>query len=338
MILISLISDQTIPNLLFIKEFGNNADKFVFISTRLMKQKNKTDHLVDAAGINIDKCDEIILPDENDPKDINELLKKHFQGNDRYVVNITCGNKIMFMVAHNYFTSSGNLVYYMPIGKNYFIDLNNTENIMEVKTRLNLREYLSAYGVSYNSFPKNKISNFHILKQIYKEYRNNGYNPEKVAGLRDNEHKQFFTGEWFEQYVYYLLKKQFKLSEENIEIQLKINNLPQPQRSGSDNELDVVFTMNNELYVIEAKVSIGIKRISKKFLDNILFKLSAINKNFGLRSNAWVVTLADFNWESENFKKDLKRKLIILGISGIEDREKIKQGSLSLKKDEALYI
>ncbi len=323
MIIISLISDQTLPNLLFIKEFGKNADKFVFVTTRLMKQKGKTEHLVNAAAINDEMYEEIVLPDENDPKKINEMLKKHFPGNSEYVVNITCGNKIMFMVAHNYFKSSGNLVYYMPIGKNHFIELNNPENIMEVKTRLSVKEYLNAYGISFNSLSKNEIKDFLVLKQIFKEYKKNDYNPHKMADCRDYEHKQFFRGDWFEQYVYHIIKKQFALPDEYIELQLKINNLPEPHRAGYDNELDVVFTLKNELYVIEAKVSIGVEKINKKVLDNTLFKLSAINKNFGLRSNAWVVTLADLNSESENFKNDLQRRLLVLGIAGIEDRERI---------------
>ena len=165
-----------------------------------------------------------------------------------------------------------------------------------------------------------------MLKQILKEYRQNGYDPGRVAGLRDNEYKDFFTGGWFEQFVFYRLREQFGLDEGFIELRVKINNFPEPHRAGSDNELDVVFTLDNELYVVEAKVSLGQARLNKTLLYNILFKLSALNRNFGLRSHPRLITLADLSAEAGNFRRDLNRKMRVLGIEGIDDRQKVLTG------------
>lgn len=84
-----------------------------------------------------------------------------------------------------------------------------------------------------------------------------------------------------------------------------------------------MFVHKNQIYVIEAKVSVGKNKINTINLNNILFKLSALNKNFGLRSHAYLFTLADFSNQSEEFIADLQRKLKVLSINKIFDRQLI---------------
>ena len=55
-ILISIVSDQTIPNILFIREV-KEVDRYIFISTKKMEGKNKTKHIIDAAGISTENID-----------------------------------------------------------------------------------------------------------------------------------------------------------------------------------------------------------------------------------------------------------------------------------------
>jgi hypothetical protein len=324
--IISLISEQTIPNLLFIKEFGEEGDEYLFISTATMKGLGKTDALVKAAGLNADRCRELIVPDENDIKGMEAFLIEQFGGQTGFLVNITCGTKPMFLVAFNFFSRPGNRVYYLPIGQNRVRALFPGNSESALKYRLNVREYLFACGISYEPLPPVEYREYKMLKQILKEYRQNGFEPGRVAGLRDNEYKDFFTGGWFEQFVFYRLREQFGLDEGFIELRVKINNFPEPHRAGSDNELDVVFMVDNELYVVEAKVSLGQARLNKTLLYNILFKLSALNRNFGLRSHPRLITLADLSSESGNFRRDLNRKMRVLGIEGIDDRQKVLTG------------
>ncbi len=326
--IISLISDQTIPNLLFIKEFGHQAGEFIFIGTAAMQQKGKTEALIKAAGLESSKCRELMVPDETDIAGMEAFFEQHFGRESGFLVNITCGTKPMFLVAHNFFSRPGNQVFYLPIGQNVIRELFPRNSESELIARLNVKEYLGACGISYEPLAASEYRDYRMLKQIMKEYRQNGFQPEQVAGQRDNEFKDFFTGGWFEQYIHYRLREQFSLAEGFIESRVKINNFPEPHRAGFDNELDVVFTRENELYLVEAKVSMGQARLNKTLLDNILFKLSALNRNFGLRSHARLATLADLSVEPLNFHKDLRRKMKVLGIEGIDDRQKVLEGKL----------
>lgn len=326
--LVSLISDQAIPNLLFIKEFSGEIGSYVFITTPLMQSRLKTQHLMDAAALKPNMCREVVVENENDLEAIHQVLSKEFTGLS-YLVNLTGGTKMMFLAAYNFFRKTGNSLYYLPIAKNTVTELYPGNQITEVSSRLTVKEYLQAYGISYNAESPEKIEDFALLKQILKDYRRVGYD---INALQNNfsDSKQFFTGDWFEQFVYHLIKQKYRLTNGFIETRLKINNFAEQHRSGNDNELDVVFSLNNELHVIEAKVSLGIKKINPATLDKALFKLSALNKNFGLRSHPWLFTLSDLENETDNFKSDLNRKLKVLGIKEIIDRNKIISKSFNI--------
>lgn len=314
-----LISDQTIPNLLFLKEFAGDADRVLFISTAAMQRKGKVKHLLEASGIAL-PYEILELEDENDPASVETTLRNKIPDPQNHWVNLTCGNKIMFLVAHNFFVKGNNRLVYMPIGKDYFMDMNDTAKKHLIQTRLPVNEYLLAYGIYSVDEPDDQVSDYKHLKLMLKEYRSNEYDVNKMNENKLGETHYFFTGGWFEQYVYYRIKEQFKLKEEHIKVNVKVNNSHQQHRAGNDNEFDIIFTHNNELYVVEAKVGIGGVKKRWKNMEKILFKLGALNRNFGLRSHAWLVTLADLNESSPNFKEDTMRKLNVLGIEGIRDR------------------
>ncbi len=50
-VLVSVISEQTIPNLLLIKEFEGKYDDMLFISTKQMEEKGQSRWIERAAGI-----------------------------------------------------------------------------------------------------------------------------------------------------------------------------------------------------------------------------------------------------------------------------------------------
>lgn len=321
--LISLISDQVVPNLLFIKEMGHQADSFVFITTPLMKERGKTTDLLDAAGLNHDICSELLIDDENNIEGISKALESRLPGNKKFLVNLTGGNKIMFLSAYNFFRKHGNRIFYLPIGRNMLAEI-YPENVMhDLLFRVNVKEYLRACGISFQASTANEIHGYKFLKTLFKEYRQSGFDITRLYQSRDQEHQAFFTGGWFEQYTYHVLKRELNLPGTFIEQGLRINNLPEKHRAGNDNELDVVFTYENELYVVEAKVSLGVKKINRQTLDHTLFKLSALNNNFGLRSKAFIFTMSDIGTEPASFQNDLDRKMRVLGIKGVVDRSKI---------------
>lgn len=79
---------------------------------------------------------------------------------------------------------------------------------------------------------------------------------------------EYLTGGWFEEYVYYLVKKYVKPQDIAIGVQIS--------RVGvrHDNELDVVFTKGNKLFVIECKTGVKTERL----FNEIVYKACAIKE------------------------------------------------------------
>ncbi len=152
-ILISLISDQTIPNLLLIKELEGRYDQLVFISTPAMELGGKSGWIEEAAGIEKGSVPRIIV-EENNWTDIREKLQSFSWPNDaRFIVNQTGGTKVMTLSVFEFFSFKNSRIVYAPIGKNQIEELFplHTQKPQEIKYRLNLKEYLLAHGLYFQS-------------------------------------------------------------------------------------------------------------------------------------------------------------------------------------------
>ncbi|HOS91379.1 MAG TPA: hypothetical protein PLD74_12465 [Prolixibacteraceae bacterium] len=68
-LLVSLLSDQTIPNVQLINQFISQVDKYLFISTSLMEKKKVGTWIVKACGCDIK---------ESKPSNIPESFTRHF--------------------------------------------------------------------------------------------------------------------------------------------------------------------------------------------------------------------------------------------------------------------
>lgn len=90
----------------------------------------------------------------------------------------------------------------------------------------------------------------------------------KVSGVLNRSELEYLTGGWFEEYVYYQVVKYIK--PQDIALGVKIS------RAGvnHNNELDVVFTKGNKLFVIECKTGVQTERL----FNEIVYKLCAIRE------------------------------------------------------------
>ncbi len=149
-IIVSLVGDQTIPNLLFIKEKGF-AEFYYFVSTDLMEKRNHTFNTVKSL-----KIDELAYKTlkviEDSISDIDEKLDSQLEidDDDEILINITGGTKIMALSVYNYFTRIGaGDIFYIPIGKNEIRQIFplRKNRLTAIGQRVNLWEYLTAYGV-----------------------------------------------------------------------------------------------------------------------------------------------------------------------------------------------
>jgi hypothetical protein len=150
-ILVSLISDQAIPNVLFIKDHPK-ADLYVFISTVQMEQKGVVKHIIKACKEEVGNHQTILI-EEDSLIDFEKIINIELesQDDDHYLVNITGGTKMMSLGAYNFFTKIGaSDIYYLPIGKSHFRQIFplKKNKIKEIQFRINLLDYLEANGVA----------------------------------------------------------------------------------------------------------------------------------------------------------------------------------------------
>ncbi|MEA2113991.1 MAG: DUF1887 family CARF protein [Thermodesulfobacteriota bacterium] len=335
-ILVSLVSEQTIPNILFIKEC-NSIDIYLFLSSKIMEGKNKSHDIIQACNDVTDNNCTIITVQEDSLQDIErQLTKQSFNHSDNFIVNLTAGTKIMAIGTYDFFKNKNSKMIYIPIGKNEYHTLYPTSG--EKKTtkpidyRIGVHDYLTGYGITIKN-PK-KINKTLCLKtesdQFFLFYIECGknelyslndlrkYRDKKKVSIGDLSHKsqeilikcpverfrkaevlrkaevKYLTGEWFEEYVYYLIKTSFNLNEKDIAIGVQI------ERGGVQNEIDIMFTRENRLYVIECKTSTYDENQNKNILNETLYKISALKKDFGLFVKPYLFTLSPEDKVQEN--------------------------------------
>jgi hypothetical protein len=87
-------------------------------------------------------------------------------------------------------------------------------------------------------------------------------------GMLNRSELEYLTGGWFEEYVYYQIKKSIKPQDLAINVKISRNGIRH------NNELDVVFTKGNKLFVIECKTGVQTERL----FNEIVYKLCAISE------------------------------------------------------------
>lgn len=323
--IVSILSDHLLPNFLFIKEMEGQYSDLLFVSTPQMEMQEKAMHLEVALGRKEGSVRRIVVANDNYKEILDALRAEQLSGSVEYVVNITGGTKTMSLAVHEYFCQFNASFVYVPIGKNSYYDF-STDQTHSLDYRVSLNEYFTLYGLAYdydndlicdaqrpfNLFNEQKMSNFYLTEKL--RYAHKAPRPEL---------RRYLGGEWFEEYVYLRIKRDFKLRDEDIAKSVKICRL---SSTSNDNELDVVFVKDNALYVIECKVSMtGYGKEPKSVVDEYLYKLAAISKDFGLRVNSYIFTLHQMWRFAKATQENMNKRMRILGIRDIIDGPKLTQ-------------
>ena len=320
-IIIVLVSQQTIQNVLFIKEFvKSNDDHILLISTKGMKEKEEWIK----NSLNIQNKYHSIIVDEYDNKDILEKLKEFniHEYKNKYI-NITGGTKLMSIETYDFFKSIENChIYYITRGNEYKkIFPIEEENTYNFKCSVSIKEYFKAYGFESKESGLSEIDKeytygflekfletdkYDIIKKLQDERNNNsvkkkgrlstveveGLNdflsdiafPLKNEGIISKKEIEYLTGGWFEEYIYYTLKDASVVQDADILCGVSKKN------GRSDNELDIVILKENQLHIIECKTYICNKGKSSLPADAV-YKLDSIQKELGLFAKPYIVTL-----------------------------------------------
>jgi len=154
-VIVSLISDQTIPNVIFIRDMPK-AEFYLFISTEKMENRGVVQNIINACGDDFIQAYEIIQVEEDSLVDFKSILSEKLERMDdhHYHVNITGGTKIMSLGAYNFFTELGDAtIYYLPLVKNYFRQIFpiKKNKVKDIQFHINLKDYLVANGVTVQS-------------------------------------------------------------------------------------------------------------------------------------------------------------------------------------------
>ena len=323
--IVSILSDHLLPNFLFIKEMEGLYSDLLFVSTPQMEMQEKAMHLEVALGRKEGSVRRIVVANDNYKDILDTLRAEQLSDSVEYIVNITGGTKTMSLAVHEYFCQFNASFVYVPIGKNSYYDF-STDQTHSLDYRVSLNEYFTLYGLAYdydndlicdaqrpfNLFNEQKMSNFYLTEEL--RFAHKAPRPEL---------RRYLGGEWFEEYVYLRIKRDFKLRDEDIAKSVKICRL---SSTSNDNELDVVFVQDNALYVIECKVSMtGYGKEPKSVVDEYLYKLAAISKDFGLRVNSYIFTLHQMWRFAKATQENMSKRMRILGIRDIIDGPKLTQ-------------
>lgn len=335
-IFITLISDQSIPNVQYIKEFSPIA-KYYFISTHKMEDKNKSQFIMDSTKI--PKSDlSIMIVNEEDYNDIISVLNSiKYEDGSEYYVNCTLGTKIMSIALFDFFKERKNVhLLYTPIGTNkYKYILNGNEN--EFKVKVTVKEYFACYGISisktgtcqhdfetaneiYNVFLKLSSNELKIIDLMREREviqngkikkikgREDGVKINEINGLNDllKKIKYQSQNDKLSKYdVQYLTGGWFeewvyhkiKSSLDLSDNEIQLGVLC---KNIADNDLDVVFLYRNDLYVIECKTT-----MNRELQLSTLYKSGALIDKFGRAAKGMLFTLQDLR-ENGKLKESIE--------------------------------
>ncbi len=333
-VLVSLVSDQTIPNILAIHHFS--PDELLFITTEKMEKKHKTGSIVETlrqlgfayAENSVQK----LLVKEDSILDCHRKIEEWMTGREdgEFIVNFTCGTKIMSIAAYEFFKDYGSRMIYIPIPKNEYIipfPKKSSTHPEPLPLRLSVPQYLAAYGLKVTNSAKLPeyereasarsnisafvVSNYERLKPLLgflgerlRKYRDDKeynfcigfeeatdeeqaffslmdikYDGDNISKKLARSEVGFLTGGWLEEFCLNEIQKVQGIND--VVIGLKLMN-----KQGSDNEFDVMFTKDNSLFVVECK---SLDQNDDKKTD-ALYKIGALQKEFGLRVESFLVT------------------------------------------------
>lgn len=324
--------EEIILNYLFIKEMFESGDTTLLISPlRLSKQIDRYIDLLPEIDtfktIILEREGDEELWDK-----IYRYINTRLSPSELYYVNLSSGTRLISIAVQQAFERFNSKFFFMPQDKNIIIhsQIDGSANysadiICEINHKVTVSEYLNINGIEsscrgitqsieytsyiYSLFMDRAFTayDWDIIEQL-REHRNGYVNIDGVEGLRDFLNRiyfplqqnnkllpheiQYITGNWFEEYIYTLIKSIVTPNDIAISVEIK--------RIGSHNtnELDVVFTYNNKLYAIECKTGVG--RVS--IFNQIVYKACALKEALlGVRSNAYIISLNDVN-DSYMFK------------------------------------
>jgi hypothetical protein len=292
-----------------------------------MEAKQVTDHLISALKLPENCCHKVLI-DANDALLIFDQLRDFsFPNEVEYFINITGGNKLMSQMVFQHFLNFKSKMYYAPIGSDNYQQL--YPEIISIpkdpEIKISLVQYLHSYGYEitgdmpyYKGTPK--------PTSLFKKVLDAGgaANVPEIKRSISPDYKEndkgYLSGDWFEFYCYQFFKRIFCLSETQIGCSVGLKKIGSPTGNEHDNEFDLMFIFQNDLYVFECKVYSS-KNYKKEKYQIPMYKLASLTHQFGLKCKKYLAVLAELPESPENLTQleQLRSNLGIDKLISIED-------------------
>ena len=353
---------KLLPNVQLIKEMKSEVTEYLFISTEKMeKRMSQMDEKAAALDKDNSSLNHIVVKEFSFDDIVEKLDKFDFSSFNKLILNLTGGTKVLTLAAHDYFKQLGAEVYYVTGFNNEFIKIfpGRFKHIKFFSTRINIKEYLFAHGFCYEESEKSEIDENYTI-HLYNRYIENGFAGfyEELAFLRSKRNKgiktlseakidfskffdyidyspikanslssyevKYLTGEWLEEYVGNMIKKELNLADSELLVGVTLyKELPQEHKANDvqkllgegvqlsddspNNEIDVMFVYDNKFYTIECKTSIinliesglnadgTVKYKESNILGETIYKAEYMKNRFGLLAKSIILTLTSFN-------------------------------------------
>lgn len=327
-VLVSILSDNNIPNYLFIKEMEGRWDTLVFISTSKMDDRRR--HIITTLGVENDAVTCVTIDSDDYNKSLAELSDKLADNEgDAFLVNLTGGTKMMSLAVYKcfsaferadffYVSQSATKYHSLSEGVSYSLDY-----------RVSLEEYFGLYGIrisreealikpaaqTFSEFNTVRNCNYRLTYEMY-----NASSPSLDLSAED---RRYYGGAWFEEYSYLRIKKDLSITDERC-IAHSVKIYQDDMATQNSNELDVVFIKNNQLCVVECKVGMtgyASKQTAKDTIEQYLYKSAAISKDFGIKVKPYIFTIHNMNKLSPASLDAISKRCDVLGVTMIGRRE-----------------
>lgn len=356
--LVSLISDQTIPNILIALHF--KPDFMLFISTPAMEKKGKSGAILDTLKfrhLDFTHNSHTLEVDENSILDLQNQVSRWLEQAPedlQFIVNLTCGTKLMSIGAYDLFTDFDSTMVYVPIPRNEFLvpfPKRRPKQPVPLPDRLSVEEYLTAYGINIANKSKlpalkdEALARRELTCFIFANYTELlpllQWFGDRLRPLKRNEVKKgcdfcdqfsptngcqehllrrlnfqidqgristimteslwnYLRGGWLEERLFLAVQDAIP---QVTDLQLSIQFL---DRQGNNNEIDVMFTRENVLYLVECK-SLEARESGEMVggtITDFLYKLGALRQQFGLTPKAFLATTAESIYEHQGQIKE----------------------------------
>lgn len=345
MLLITLVSEQVIPSIVLIKELKKDIRRYLFITTPEMEEAKKTDTIIKINNLDKKQTTKIVAS-ANNLQDIYEKVTSFLKKwpNDKQIyINLTGGTKLMSITVYNASMNFNPTYIYIPLSVPFFFRLKDKFSLekIPIKETLTIYEYLDSSGFYINDenwvdplfSPVNSNKIFENFKRNNFDLKYFPFDLAKKLCKNESVEDDNIPGLWFEDFIYHKIILDLEITENYIARNVKFYF---EKESNNEYEVDIAFTRNNELYLVECKVSLN-KHSKTNIISRDLEKLSIISRKFGYNTKAFFLTLADLRIKNDNgikfpiFTPSLRNKLQILNIQNIADKWNFSVNKFNLK-------